>query len=248
LFKSQGSVKKALFIIYVLIFIVSLFLFYQLMASSKFPINEIGITGEYENINKRQIDLIKNRFIKKNFFGLSLRETRAAFKKLPWIRDVSIRRDWNKFGLIVEIESHKPIARWGNQGLVNNFGEIFHAAYDDNLPLFLGPDEFVNEMTVKYYQINKILEKESMQIGTISLSKRLSWEVYTNNNMRLFLGKENEGNIIKKLNLLIENYHYIVAKSKSRIEYVDLRYKDGFAVKKLNEKLHKINKEKKTTL
>ena len=42
--------------------------------------------------------------------------------------------------------------------------------------------------------------------------------------MRLFLGKENEGNIIKKLNLLIENYNYIVAKSKSRIEYVDLRF------------------------
>ena len=248
MFKSQGALKKVTIVAYILIFIISIFLFYQLMTSAKFPINEIGIKGEYGNVNKSQIDLIKNKFIRKNFFGLSLEETREAFKKLPWVRDVSIRRDWNKSGLIVEIESHKPIARWGNRGLVNTFGEIFHAAYDDKLPLFLGPDEFVEEMTVKYRQMNKILEKELMQIGTISLSNRLSWEIYTNNNMRFFLGKEKDSNIVKRLNILIENYQIILSKSKSRIEYVDLRYKDGFAVKKLNEKKYKINKEKKTTL
>ena len=245
---SQGLIKKATTFVYALIFITLIFLCYQLMTSSNFPINEIGIKGEYENVNKSQVDLIKNKYIKKNFFAVNLEETRKAFKKLPWIRDVSIRRDWNKFGLLVEIESHKPIARWSNRGLVNSYGEIFHAAYEDNLPLFVGPDEFVEEMSVKYYQINKILEKELMQIGTISLSNRLSWEIYTNNNMRFFLGKENGNNIVKKLNVLIENYQFILSESKSRIEYVDLRYKDGFAVKKLNEKLYKTNKEKKTTL
>ena len=248
MFKSQGALKKVTIVAYILIFIISIFLFYQLMTSAKFPINEIGIKGEYGNVNKSQIDLIKNKFIKKNFFGLSLKETRVAFKKLPWVRDVSIRRDWNKSGLIVEIESHKPIARWGNRGLVNTFGEIFHAAYDDKLPLFLGPDEFVEEMTVKYRQMNKILEKELMQIGTISLSNRLSWEIYTNNQMRIFLGKEEGGNIAKKLNIFIENYQKILSELKSRVEYVDIRYKDGFVVKKLDEKLYKTNKEKKTAL
>ena len=244
---SQGSIKKATILIYLLIFITMIFLCYQILTSSKFPINELGIKGEYENINKSQVDLIKNKYIKKNFFAVNLQDTRDAFKKLPWIRDVSIRRDWNKFGLLVEIESHKPIARWSNRGLVNNYGEIFHAAYEDNLPLFVGPDEFVGEMTVKYNQINKILKKELMQIGTISLSNRLSWEIYTNNNIRIFLGKE-DNNIEKKLNILIENYQFILSELKSRVEYVDLRYKDGFSVKKLNEKLYKINKEKKIPL
>jgi cell division protein FtsQ len=103
-------------------------------------------------------------------------------------------------------------------------------------------------MTVKYNQINKILKKELMQIGTISLSNRLSWEIYTNNHMRFFLGKEENNRIVKKLDVLIDNYQFILSELKSRIEYVDLRYKDGFAVKKLNEKLHKINKQKKTAL
>ena len=182
-----------------------------------------------------------------NFFAINLKRTQNAFKKLPWVRDVSIRRDWDKFWLLVEIESHKPIARWSNRGLVNSYGEIFHAAYEDNLPLFLGPDEFVREMTVKYNQINKILKKELMQIGTISLSNRLSWEIYTNNNIRIFLGKE-DNNFLRKLNALMENYQFILSELKSRVEYVDLRYKDGFSVKKFNEKLYKINKEKKIPL
>jgi len=245
---SQVSIKKVTTFVYFLIFITFFFLCYQLMTSSKFPINELGIKGEYENVNKSQVDLIKNKYIKKNFFAVNLQDTRDAFKKLPWIRDVSIRRDWNKFGLIVEIESHKPIARWSNRGLVNSYGEIFHAAYEDNLPLFVGPEEFVDEMTVKYNQINKILKKELMQIGTISLSSRLSWEIYTNNQMRIFLGKDEGNNIAKKLNILIENYQIILSELKSRVEYVDIRYKDGFVVKKLDEKLYKINKEKKTAL
>jgi len=248
MFKNHESIKNATIIVYLLIFITSIILSYLVMTSSNFPITEIGIKGEYENINKNQIDLIKNKFIKKNFFAVNLHETREAFKKLPWIRDVSIRRDWDKFGLLVEIESHKPIGRWNNQGLVNSFGEIFNAAYEEKLPLFIGSDEFVGEMAVKYNQINKILEKELMQIGTISLSNRLSWEIYTNNQMRFFLGKAEGNNIIKRLEILIENYQFILSESKSRIEYVDLRYKDGFAVKKLNEKLYKIKKAKKTTL
>ena len=72
--------------------------------------------------------------------------------------------------------------------------------------------------------------------------------IYTNNHMRFFLGKEENNRIVKKLDVLIDNYQFILSELKSRIEYVDLRYKDGFAVKKLNEKLHKINKQKKTAL
>ena len=81
--------------------------------------------------------------------------------------------------------------------------------------------------------MNKILSKELMQVGTISLSERLSWEITTDNHVRVILGKDN---IIEKLNLFTDNYQNILAELKNRIEYVDLRYKDGFSVKKLNER------------
>jgi cell division septal protein FtsQ len=66
--------------------------------------------------------------------------------------------------------------------------------------------------------------------------------------MQILLGKEEGNSISKKLNILIENYQVILSELKSRVEYVDIRYKDGFVVKKLDEKLYKTNKEKKTAL
>ena len=66
--KNQGIIQKVTIIVYVLILITSIILSYILMTSSNFPISEIGIKGEYENVNRSQINLIKDKFIKKKFF------------------------------------------------------------------------------------------------------------------------------------------------------------------------------------
>jgi cell division protein FtsQ len=234
------NIKKITLIIYAFIFLLSIFVALQLLARADLPIRQISIIGEYQHIDKEQVDLIANEYIEGNFFSINLDQTRQAFKKLAWIREIAIRKKFPDT-LEVTIEEHKPIARWGRIGLVNNYGEIFNAASQDELPLFIGYENFVKEMTLKFMEMNKILSKELMQVGTITLSERLSWEITTNNQVRVILGKDN---IIKKLNLFTNNYQNILAELKNRIEYVDLRYKDGFSVKKLNEKSIMKTKEK----
>ena len=234
------NIKKITLIIYAFIFLLSIFVVLQLLARADLPIRQISIIGEYQHIDKEQVDLIANEYIEGNFFSINLDQTRQAFKKLAWIREIAIRKKFPDT-LEVTIEEHKPIARWGRIGLVNNHGEIFNAASQDELPLFIGYENFAKEMTLKFMKMNKILSKELMQVGTITLSERLSWEITTNNQVRVILGKDN---IIKKLNLFTNNYQNILAELKNRIEYVDLRYKDGFSVKKLNEKSIMKKKEK----
>ena len=224
-----NNLKKITLIIYFLIFLLSILVFIQLLARLDLPIKEISIIGEYNHIDKEQVDLISNEYIEGNFFSINLDQTRQAFKKLAWVREIAIRKKFPDT-LVVTIEEHKPIARWGRVGLVNNHGEIFNAASQDELPSFIGYEPFVIDMTSKFIEMNKILSKELMQVGTIKLSERLSWEITTDNQVRVILGKDN---IIKKLNLFTNNYQNILAELKNRIEYVDLRYKDGFSVKKL---------------
>ena len=226
------NLKKITLIIYFFIFLFSIFIALQLLARADLPIKEISIKGQYQHIDKEQVDLIANEYVEGNFFSINLEHTRNAFKKLAWVREIAIRRKWPDT-LEVTIEEHKPIARWGRIGLVNSHGEIFNAATQEDLPSFIGYKRFAKKITLKYVKMNKILSKELMQVGTISLSERLSWEITTDNNVRVILGKDN---IIKKLNLFTDNYQNILAELKNRIEYVDLRYKDGFSVKKLNER------------
>ena len=227
------NIKKFTVIIYGFIFLLSIFVVIQFLARVDLPIKQISIIGEYQHIDKEQVDLIANEYIEGNFFLINLDQTRHAFKKLAWVREIAIRKKFPDT-LEVTIEEHKPIARWGRVGLVNSYGEIFNAASQEELPSFIGYETFVKEMTLKFMEMNKILSKELMQVGTITLSERLSWEVITDNQVRVILGKDN---IIKKLNLFTNNYQNILAELKNRIEYVDLRYKDGFSVKKLDERL-----------
>jgi len=200
------ALKRLTLLVYLLIIPLVIFLIQQSLIRSNFPINEIQIKNQYEKVDSLQVDLIIQQYLRGNFFGLDLNLTRNVFKKLPWVREVSVRRIWPD-KIEISIEEHQVIARWGNVGLVNDKGEFFNAAYQDDLPYFWGPKNFVSEITQKYFEINKILSKELMQIGTISMSDRLSWEIQTDNNIKIVLGRKD---ILKKITNFVEHYQTVL--------------------------------------
>ena len=240
---SLSSLKRVTLIIYVLIAACITFLIHEQLMRIDLPINNFILEGEYQHIDREQINLITSRYIKGKFFKINLKKIRKAFIKLPWVREVSLRRKWPD-KLIITIDEHKVIARWREIGLINDRGEIFNAASEDNLPLFFGANEFAKEITEKYNQINKILEKELMQVSIIRLSNRLSWEIITDNHIKIALGKKD---ILYKLEQFIKNYQFVLAELKSTIEYVDLRYKNGFSVRNKNN-IKNFNKKLKIIL
>ena len=233
---SLSVIKKITYLVFALIFVCIFFLVNHIFNNANLPINEILIKGEYQHIDREQINLITKEYVQGNFFNVNLYKARKAFKQLPWVRDVDLRRKWPD-QLEVIIEEHKPIGRWEGVGLVNDKGEIFIASTDDNLPIFMGPENFVKEMKIKFREINKILDKELIHISIIKLSERLAWEIKTNNYIRVVLGKKNVSSRVKRF---IKNYQYVLAELKSEIDYVDMRYRDGFSVRKTQ----KINKNK----
>ena len=231
MFEKIENLRKLIFLIYLLMIPCIIFIIYQLLIRIDLPLKEIMIKDDYQNIDLAQVEMINKQYVRGNFFALDLNLIRKAFKKLPWVREVGIRRVWPD-KLEVKIEEHRVIGRWVNYGLINDQGEIFNAAFQEDLPSFYGSSEFAKEMAEKFFEINKILQKELMQIDTITLSDRLSWEVQTNNQMKIYLGRKD---VIAKLNLFIDRYQTVLQALDSRIEYVDLRYKNGFSIKKLIE-------------
>ena len=83
-----------------------------------------------------------------------------------------------------------------------------------------------------------------IHISIIKLSERLSWEIKTNNFIRVVLGRKN---ITSKVRRFIKNYQFVLAELKSEIDYVDMRYRDGFSVRKTKKKM-KENSLKSTVL
>ncbi len=193
-----------------------------------FPLREVNVEGQLNHVTREQIRLIVDKHLKGNFFTLDLVKVRDAFQKLPWARQVSVRRRWPD-KLDVAIEEHQALARWGNIALVNTQGELFHAASDADLPVFYGPGNGVLEVTQHYGKFSEILGQANMHVTQVTLSPRRSWEVATQEGMLIALGREDMETRLSKFALA---YQSTLSQLNVKITYADLRYPNGFAVRK----------------
>jgi cell division protein FtsQ len=193
-----------------------------------FPLREVKVDGQLGHVNREQIKLIVAKHLKGNFFTLDLVRARDAFQKLPWAREVSVRRRWPD-KLDVVIEEHKALARWGNIALVNTHGELFQAASDAELPVFYGPGDGVLEVTKSYGSYSQILNKADIKIAQVTLSPRRSWEIKTNKGLMIALGREE---MDKRLIKFTNAYESTIGNLNVNIAYADLRYPNGFAVRR----------------
>ena len=193
-----------------------------------FPIREVKVDGQLAHVNREQIKLIVAKHLKGNFFTLDLEKTRDAFEKLPWARNVSVRRRWpDKLDAV--IEEHQALARWGNIALVNTHGELFQAATDGELPVFYGPGDGVIEVTTNYGAYSQVMNKVNIKIAQVSLSPRRAWEIKTDKGLLIELGREEMQTRLVKFT---RAYQSTLSQLNVNIAYADLRYPNGFAVRR----------------
>lgn len=193
-----------------------------------FPLREVKVDGQLSHVSREQVNLIVAKHLKGNFFTLDLVKARDAFEKLPWARKVSIRRRWPD-KLEVVIEEHQELARWGSIALVNTHGELFHAASGSDLPVFFGPGDGVVEVASQYSEFNKTLKGANLEIASLALTPRRAWQVTTKNGIVIELGRiEME----PRLQKFVAVYSTTIAGLNKKITYADLRYPNGFAVRK----------------
>ncbi len=192
-----------------------------------FPLREVRISGALAHVTVGQVEVIVKRELQDNFFTLDLAQARAAFERLPWVRKVNVRRQWPD-RLDVTLEEHVPLARWGSVALVNIQGEVFTAAYDGMLPLFVGPPASAKEIAIQYGYFQRSLAAIGQVPAQVRVSPRRAWQVRLESGLTLELGRES---IESRLDRFIAVYERTVNRLQRKIDYVDLRYPNGFAVR-----------------
>lgn len=193
-----------------------------------FPLREVVVEGELSHVSREQVKLIVAKHLKGNFFTLDLIKTRNAFEKLPWARSVSLRRRWPD-KLEVVIEEHQELARWGSIALVNTHGELFHAASNSDLPVFFGPGDGVIEVASQYLEVSKALKTADLKIVSLALTPRRAWQVTTTSGMVIELGRVE---MQARLDKFVSVYRNTIAGLNVKVTYADLRYPNGFAVRR----------------
>ena len=192
-----------------------------------FPLREVRIVGDAQFIARTDVEAIVARELRGNFFTIDLARTRKSFEALAWVRKADLRRHWPD-RLEVRVEEHVPLARWGTQGLVNTQGEIYVAAYEGTLPVFSGPAGSAKEMAIQYAYFRRSLEPIGREPVQVIVSARRAWTLRLDSGLTLELGR---ADLEDRLGRFVQNYSHAVALLGRRMNHVDLRYSNGFAVR-----------------
>jgi cell division protein FtsQ len=208
------------------------------VAQPWFSLRNIEVKTPVAHVTEAQIRLVAERQVRGTFFTVDLEGVRNSLEKLPWVREARAERRWPDT-LVVSLTEHVPLARWNDNALVNEAGEVFVAAADTRLPRLSGPEDSSDEVVAAYRRHHAALAPLGMAIDELRLSPRRAWRLKLDNGMTLALGREQTDARLTRFVALYPRLFGAQAAASADAPAaalmtpvtVDLRYPDGFAVR-----------------
>jgi cell division protein FtsQ len=197
-----------------------------------FAFQEVVIRGPLTMASPAHLEAVVREELKGTFFTMRLADARGALSRVPWVRSIALRRAWPR-RLEVIVSEHEPLARWNDTALVDVQGDTFAADYDGDLPQFNGPEGTSRQVAQRFAEFGDALKPTGLTLGEIRLSERGGWELKTSGErpLTLELGRVEP---MARLERFVAYYPATVARLQragTRVEQVDLRYRNGFAAR-----------------
>ena len=193
-------------------------------------IDRVVINGEFNYLSERDvIDLIDEN-VQTGFLTLNLPDLNRKIVEQDWIRSSSIRRSWPAT-LIVNIEEEIPVARWGEQQILNNVGDYIDVINKDSvshLPVIFSQAGDTKEIIKIYQLISELLGPVGLRIDEVESDNAGSWTLTVVSDIKIILGRDQ---LVEKLQRLQSVWMAELSSQEKNINVIDLRYPNGLAVK-----------------
>ena len=231
----KGKIRKhlpgALFLS--LVVMISLWLVISTISwmtdEDRLPLSHIIIQGKLKHITADDIrEAIDSMDSIGTFMTQDVNKLQDALLSLPWIAQVSVRKQWPETIKVFVVEN-QPEATWNNRVIVNPDGVVFNAPMSDLLdpkPALFGPEMSSKEVLNFWHQLQNQFAPLNITVHSVALTDRLSWQVVLDNGIRLELGRDARE---ERVDRFVALYKQLESK-KNSIDYIDLRYDTGAAV------------------
>lgn len=196
-------------------------------AASRQPIREVRFAGDTTRIAPADLGRLAESLRGLPAEEASLGAVREAARRIPWVREATVRRHF-PHTVEIAIETHAALARWNDSALVSPAGEIFTAEYTGTLPRFSGPDGSAGEMVREYETIARALLPLGVPLAELKLSARGAWQAILESGLVLELGRTD---IVGRIARFAAAWPRLAALDPPPL-YADLRYPNGFAVRR----------------
>lgn len=215
--------------LYALVLAAAFYGFNRLSFSDAFPIKQVRVAG-VKRLDRQEVKNLLLPLVSHGFFAIRIDAIRDRLVQLPWVADISVARAWPDQVNITIIEK-EAVAKWGDQALLSTAGDVFSPrveTYPQGLPMLNAPLG-KQIITLEYFaKINRLLLPLHAKISSLTLSPYATWTLQLDNGITLQLGHKD---VLARLDEFVRVYPKIVGQRAGDVEYVDLRYPNGFAVK-----------------
>lgn len=193
------------------------------------PIARVSVQGELHYVSREEVARQVASLVQTSFFRVDLDALHSELELIPWIAEVQVRRVWPD-QVLIQLEEQLPVARWGDEALLNNQGMAFapgELAGYEHLPKLWGPQRAQQQVMQQYQMLSQLLRPLDITVASLELRERGSWFVTTGRGMELLLGRDH---VVEKLRRFISVYEKSLKQDSENIVRVDLRYPNGMAV------------------
>jgi len=201
----------------------------MVLRPTSFPVKQMSFEGEFRHVDEHALTAAVVEHVRGNFLLVDLDTVRKHAARTPWVHRVSVQRLWPD-GIHIRFTEQALVARWGSQAWVNNEGEVVQLRSKDGpagLPRLHGPDGMSARVLDHYQKLSALFAPVGIQIESLMLTARHSWQIGLSNGLTLTLGREEPEHKVERF---VRMYPAVVASQSRRPRRIDLRYTNGFAV------------------
>jgi len=193
------------------------------------PVRNLEVEGTFQRVSPIQIEAAVADGLDAGFLTLDLSALRERVEALDWVDRAKVGRRWPDT-LIVRVTEHQAAARWNESGLLNVRGELFaegspHAFPE--LPSLAGPPGTERDVARRYLAVRGKLAEANLSLERLELDERGSWRLVLGGGQEIRLGRRD---LDERFYRFFDVVAPTLAADLRRVEYVDLRYTNGFAV------------------
>ena len=193
------------------------------------PIRVISMDGPFQRVSPGQIEQAVAPYTQAGFMSADLDRIQWAVERVPWVDHARVQRRFPN-GLHVTVVEETAAARWGESGLLNARGELFvrEATHvPPELPRLSGPDGSQSLVAQRFLATQGRMLEAGMRIAALRLDERGAWEMDLDSGVTVRLGRRD---VDARLERFIRTASQVIAHRLNDINYVDMRYSNGFSI------------------
>ena len=194
------------------------------------PIDSVQIEGGFVHLSRDAIRDALTHEMTGDYFTVDIAALRSRLLSMPWVQDASVRRQWPST-LHIRVIEKQPVAYWSDDALLSDRGELFKpASIDRNMPMpaIIGPAGLHRKVWVFLDALQTELSVIGLAVNKLALDERRSWSMQLSNGVEVQLGRNDTE---KRIRRFIRVFSMQNAPNIDDIEYIDLRYPNGFALR-----------------